>query len=48
MAIPVKEPNLQQGMTEGSNVDTVKEMVQMVAANRSYETVQKHLLTLMG
>ena len=48
VAIPVKEPNLQQGMTEGSNVDTVKEMVQMVAANRSYETVQKALSNIDG
>ncbi|PCI29775.1 MAG: flagellar basal-body rod protein FlgF [SAR324 cluster bacterium] len=36
---------LEQGTIEGSNVNTVKEMVKMIAVNRSYEAAQKALRT---
>ncbi|NIP73066.1 MAG: flagellar basal-body rod protein FlgF, partial [Gammaproteobacteria bacterium] len=31
---------LSQGMVESSNVDSVKEMVRMIEANRAYTTMQ--------
>lgn len=34
---------LAQGMLEGSNVNTVREMVRMIEANRAYSTMQKAL-----
>lgn len=34
---------MHQGVVEGSNVDSVKEMVKMIAVNRSYEASQKAL-----
>lgn len=36
-----REVQVKQGMLEQSNVNSVKEMVRMIQANRSYETVQK-------
>lgn len=33
--------DLRQGVLEGSNVDSVQEMVKMIAVNRSYESAQK-------
>lgn len=39
----VEDVKLAQGMLEGSNVDTVKEMVRMINANRAYTTMQKAL-----
>jgi flagellar basal-body rod protein FlgF len=39
----VEDVQLAQGMLEHSNVDSVREMVQMIAANRAYTTMQKAL-----
>lgn len=39
----MEDVELAQGMLEGSNVDTVREMVQMINANRAYSTMQKAL-----
>ena len=38
-----EDVQLSQGMLESSNVDSVREMVQMIAANRAYTTMQKAL-----
>lgn len=38
-----EDVKLSQGMLEGSNVDTVREMVRMIDANRAYTTMQKAL-----
>ena len=34
-------PTIHQGMIEGSNVESVEEMVKMISVNRSYEASQK-------
>jgi flagellar basal-body rod protein FlgF len=39
----VEDVQLSQGMLETSNVDTVREMVKMIEANRAYTTMQKAL-----
>ena len=41
--VPIKADNvvMHQGVIEGSNVETVDEMVKMIAVNRSYEASQK-------
>ena len=39
--INVDRPVIHQGSLEGSNVDSIKEMVKMIAVNRSYEASQK-------
>ncbi|HEX9842006.1 MAG TPA: flagellar basal-body rod protein FlgF [bacterium] len=39
----VEDVQLAQGMLESSNVNTVREMVKMIAANRAYTTMQKAL-----
>lgn len=44
--IPSDEIRVKQGMTEKSNVSTVKEMVGMIGANRAYETVRKAMTTI--
>jgi flagellar basal-body rod protein FlgF len=41
--IPSEEVRVQQGMLEGSNVNTVMEMTRMISANRTYESIQKSL-----
>ena len=41
--LPVENVRVSQGVVEGSNVDTIREMTRMIQANRSYETVQKAL-----
>lgn len=44
-------PNVRQGFVEGSNVNAVQEMVQMIEVNRAYENNQKMIQThdsLMG
>lgn len=38
-------PNVRQGFLEGSNVNVVKEMVQMIEINRAYENNQKMIQT---
>ena len=38
-----EDVQLTQGMLESSNVDTVREMVKMIEANRAYTTMQKAL-----
>ncbi|MBU2510921.1 flagellar basal-body rod protein FlgF [bacterium] len=37
----IDRPVIHQGVLEGSNVDSVKEMVKMITVNRSYEASQK-------
>lgn len=39
-------PQLKQGFLEGSNVNAVEEMVQMLEASRGYETYQKVISTM--
>ena len=39
----VEEVRLEQGALESSNVDSVREMVRMIEANRAYTTMQKAL-----
>ncbi|MGK5095208.1 flagellar basal-body rod protein FlgF [Deltaproteobacteria bacterium TL4] len=46
--IESKEIKVRQGVLEGSNVNTVKEMTNMVAVNRAYETIQKALRAVDG
>ena len=41
--IPARNTVIQQGVYEGSNVETVEEMVEMINLNRSYEAAQKAL-----
>jgi len=41
--IPANDAVIQQGVYEGSNVETVQEMVEMITLNRSYEAAQKAL-----
>lgn len=41
----LEEVKVLQGMVEGSNVDSVKEMVRMIEANRAYTTTQKALVS---
>jgi len=43
--VPIPNTNavIQQGVYEGSNVETVEEMVEMINLNRNYEAVQKAL-----
>ena len=43
IAIDQKEPLIQQGVYEGSNVDTVQELTEMIGLNRHYEAAQKAL-----
>ena len=43
VAKPASQIEVHQGVIEGSNVDTVKEMVKMISVNRSYEASQKAL-----
>lgn len=38
--------SVQQGMLEGSNVNTVSEMVNMIAVNRGYEATHKAIRTI--
>ena len=38
-----EDVQLTQGMLENSNVDSVREMVKMIEANRAYTTTQKAL-----
>lgn len=45
-AIDIDRPVLLQGMVEGSNVDSVQEMVKMIGVNRSYEASQKILKSM--
>jgi len=45
-AFDIDDPHVQQGMIEKSNVDTVSEMVKMIAVNRSYEASQKLLTAI--
>jgi flagellar basal-body rod protein FlgF len=42
--VPVDQPVVRQGFLEMSNVDTVKEMVQMISTSRNYE-INAKLLT---
>lgn len=42
---PVAQPNVQQGYLEASNVDVIKEMVDMIASYRAYEANAKSLQT---
>ncbi|MDH5561032.1 MAG: flagellar basal-body rod protein FlgF [Deltaproteobacteria bacterium] len=44
--IEMKEMNIEQGVIEGSNVDSVQELVKMINVNRSYEASQKILRSL--
>lgn len=43
--IDVERPRLRQGFLEGSNVNPVDELVDMIEAARLYEAQQKHLQT---
>lgn len=43
MPLPQTDIRLQQGVYESSNVEVVKEMVDMIAVNRSYEAAQRAL-----
>lgn len=43
--VPVANPVVRQGFLEGSNVDTVKEMVEMISTARNYEINSKLLVT---
>ena len=48
---PLKRPKVRQGFVEGSNVNPVTEMVQMIEINRAYENNSKMIQThdsLMG
>ena len=42
-AVAAENPKIVQGMLEGSNVDPISEMVEMMAILRSYQTMQKLL-----
>lgn len=42
-AFDIDDPQVRQGMIEKSNVETVDEMVKMIAVNRSYEASQRLL-----
>ena len=39
--IPQKDPRIEQGVYESSNVDVVTEMVDMITVNRSFEAAQR-------
>jgi len=43
---PLEVVDVQQGVLEGSNVDAVQEMVNMINVNRSYEASQKIMQSL--
>jgi len=43
--VPVENPVVRQGFLEGSNVDAVKEMVEMISTSRNYEINAKLLTT---
>jgi flagellar basal-body rod protein FlgF len=43
--VPVENPVVRQGFLESSNVDTVKEMVEMISTARNYEINAKLLTT---
>ena len=45
---PVENPNIQQGYLENSNVNIVREMVEMITVMRSYEANQKTIQSLDG
>jgi len=45
VAVPSTEGRIQQGALEGSNVNSVKEMVAMIAVTRRYEAAQKAMQT---
>jgi flagellar basal-body rod protein FlgG len=42
----IDQVDLRQGVLEGSNVDTVQEMVKMINVNRSYESAQRLMRSL--
>jgi flagellar basal-body rod protein FlgG len=42
----IDRPVVLQGVIEGSNVDSVQEMVKMIAVNRSYEASQKAIRSM--
>ena len=42
---PIEESKLMQGYIERSNVNVVKEMVQMIELNRVYDLLQKAIVT---
>ncbi len=44
--IDIDRPVILQGVVEGSNVDSVQEMVKMIAVNRSYEASQKTIRSM--
>jgi flagellar basal-body rod protein FlgF len=46
--VPVPTPGVRQGFLETSNVDTVKEMVEMISTARNYEVNAKLLTTQDG
>ncbi len=46
--MPVESPTVRQGFLETSNVDTVKEMVEMISTARNYEVNAKLLTTQDG
>ncbi|WP_022854059.1 flagellar basal-body rod protein FlgF [Thermodesulfatator atlanticus] len=41
--IPVDNPNLRQGYLEGSNVEALKEMVNLIEIQREFEAIQKSI-----
>ncbi len=43
--IPVQDPNLRQGYLEGSNVNPLEEMINLIEIHREYEAQQKALKT---
>jgi flagellar basal-body rod protein FlgF len=45
-AINIDRPVILQGVIEGSNVDSVQEMVKMIAVNRTYEASQKAMRSM--
>jgi flagellar basal-body rod protein FlgF len=46
-AVPAKNTNVRQGMLEGSNVNPVTSVIELVSAQRDVETM-RHVLTLFN